>query len=116
MPVISVGNKEVLAYLKSQPYFHEFEENVLHEEYAYYIRACGTIKDAKVAKLMVLLGGIGNETIVAAFDWKLASHGDMTYWSEIDDQIQAESFPKELFKKKYIKSTNLDSSYYYDNI
>lgn len=115
MPIISVGNKEVLTYLKSQPYYHEFKENVLHEEYEYYIRVGGTIKDAKVAKFMVLLGGIGNDTIATAFDWKLASHRDMIYWSEMDDYIQEEVFLEKLFKKKYIKSTKLDRCYYYDN-
>lgn len=115
MPIISVGNKEVLAYLKSQPYYHEFKENVLHEEYEYYIRVGGTIKDAKVAKLLILLGGIGIETIAEAFDWELASIGGVQYWSKMDDYIQEESFSKELFKKKYIKSTKLDRCYYYDN-
>lgn len=114
MPIISVGNREVLEYLKSQPYFHEWKEGVLHEKYDYFISSKGTTKDAKVAKLITLLGARGVDTISISFDWAFAPHGDLQYWSRIDDYMLDKDFSERLFKKKYIQSTGLEF-YFYDS-
>lgn len=113
MPIISVGNREVLEYLKSQPYFHEWKEGVLHEQYDYFIRSKGTTKDAKVAKLITLLGAQGINTINVSFDWEYAPHGDPQYWSKMDDYMSEKVFSERLFKQKHISSTGLDYCYYY---
>lgn len=114
MPIISVGNKEVLEYLKSQSYFQEWKEGVLYEKYDYFISSKGTTKDAKVAKLIILLGAQGIDTISVSFDWKYAPHGDVQYWSKMDDCMLEKVFSERLFKKKYIQSTGLEF-YFYDS-
>lgn len=115
MPIINVGNKEVLAYLKSQPYFREFKECVLREKYSCYIKENGTTRDAKVAKLIVLLRAFGNETIVAAFNWRTSFHRGPSYWLARSNYMMEEHFSKSFFKKKHIKSTELACRFYYDN-
>lgn len=81
--VIKAGCKEIVDFMKKSNIYHLYARNTLQFPFDFNIRKS---LQGRQAMLRMLLGALGPESIMDAFQWMRAPE-DSSFWDEWDDEL-----------------------------